>query len=257
MKILCAVEDKERQGWALAFEGQGHSFSFFNEKLSIHHVCQLYKPDILLHKQRPLAKYAQNACYRYNCVPIDVEQHKIPICANTYLFKRVPADKQEYIAIFGDPTDLSVKLISKLVEKHKVRVFSDQKWPLSEYCGFVNPTTFSRICNEASACIVSHYKPHVDHYNVVAAGGNLLSFVENLEIGTPILTAADVPAIINSRSSYIKQLSDHSFVVGSRSCNIIPGFILDIYEKEIRNNLRGTGKVKPDARSQPILAEVS
>lgn len=238
MRILCMLEDTERQGWALAFQHRGDDFSFFDGRLAIHHVCQLFNPDIFIHNTLPAHKSIQNACNEHNCTMINVHFHKIPICANTFIYKPTQTEKKDYIAVFGDPSPTNEGIINKISQKHKIRIFGGKKWGANEYCGFVNPAEYSKICNEAAACIVVSGKPSIEHYHVCAAGGSLLHGIEGLEIGTHFSNINEIEEIINSKQFYLQRLIDRSFVLQNRNCNLIPDIIYDIYQKENRHNPR-------------------
>ena len=236
MRILCSIQDAERQGWALAFEEKGHAFSFFDKKVSPHNACQLFKPDIFLHNDDMPPRNIQNACSKYKVVMINVNRYDIPICANTFAYQvQGGHDRENFIAVFGRPNPEGLSVVSQFMLHDTIRIFSDVRWPYNEYCGFLNPTQFATICSKAKACLVAEPKPSILHYNACLCGANLLT-MEEMDVGTPILNdkhlITNINKYIGSKTAFLKQMMDFTYVKQGRDCRIIPQIIESIYEQE-------------------------
>lgn len=231
MKVICSIKDIERQGWALAFQHQGHEFSFFDQHVSIHNACQLFRPDIFIHQDDMTNRSIQNACNKYGVMMLHVKHYNLPICANSYSYQRQNQDSQEnFIAVFAEkPTQSGIELVNKLKWQHDLRIFSTTRWPFNEYCGFLNPEQFAIICSTAKACVVASEVPHALHYNACLCGANLLT-MNDMEIGIAIKD--DLTKILDPRNLFLKQMMDYTFVKQYRDCRIIPKLIEEIYEQE-------------------------
>lgn len=233
MRILCAVENEEMQGWAIEFARTGHTFSFYDGSGPLSHICHIFKPDVILVNNYLLNKSIQNACAKHKVVILNIDKYRsrIPICANTNLYNKYPASQHnDTIAIFGDPTDKNVLLANQIGQHHKIKIFNQKKWPLEQYCGFLNQSEFLHVTNTSKACVVLSETPQVRHYNVCASGGRLLHNCD-LDIGEYISDTKDIRIIDDMMFQY-EAIADHQHVLEYNSTKQIPSLISEIYEEE-------------------------
>lgn len=233
MKILCRVETEEMQAWAVEFMRLGHEFSFYDGESPLTHVYHIFKPDMVIVNNLLLNKKIQNACAKYHIPIINVDKHRkqLPICANTNFYNKYPASHHnDTIAIFGNPTDNNVLLANLIGQTYKIKIFHDKKWPLQQYCGFLNQAEFQHVVNMSRATLVLDKTPSVKHYNVCAAGGRLLHNCD-LDIGEYISNTKDLRILDDMMFQY-EAIADHQYVLEHNSIKQIPSLISEIYEQE-------------------------
>lgn len=234
MKILCRIENEESQGWSLAFSRVGHTFSFYDGHTPMHNVCHLFKPDMYICNNRYLNRSMQNACAKYKTVIVNVDKHreKIPICANTILYNKYPAKQHDgTLLVFGEPNEKYISLVNSLSRIIKTKIFHHTRWPLNEYCGFVEQPEFLNLVNKSFGCLVVGDTLGASHLNVCAAGGSLFTTCKS-EFGSIVNNVEDLMLLMNDRLLLYKRIEDYNNVRINRPITNVISPFLEIYEEE-------------------------
>lgn len=234
MRILCRVENEEMQAWSMALSRAGHQFSFYDGKTAIHHVCHLFKPEMYICNNKCLNRSMQNACAKYKTVIVNIDKHrdKLPFCANTILYNKYPAAAHdETLLVFGDPTEQGIQLVNSLSRVIKTKIFNQAKWPLNEYCGFINQVEFLNLVNKSWACLVVGDTFGVRHLNVCASGGTLLRTCDG-PIGDKVESQEQLLKLMNDPLLRYQRIADYDQVRINHSVAGIVTPLMEVYEQE-------------------------
>lgn len=234
MRILCRVENEEMQAWSMALSRAGHQFSFYDGQTAMHHVCHLFKPEMYICNNKYLNRSMQNACAKYKTVIINIDKHrdKLPLCANTIMYDKYPAAEHDgTLLVFGDPTEQNVGLVNRLSRVIHTKIFNQAKWPLNEYCGFINQNEFLNLVNKSFASLVLGDKLTARHLNVCASGGLLLRTFD-ADLGEKVESREDMIKLMSDPLLKYQRIQDYDEVRIKRSINSIIEPLMEVYEEE-------------------------